>query len=139
MATVRQAQAWLVPDGAAAEGRELALSYRWDADYPRRDGFAEFHLDLPPPLAPGPQALLLTRTGNQFEVLVEDAVIYSAGTLGNPRHDASKAPHLVRLPPGASGADGAAPVSRRPQISEESRAHSAGPTRPESQVTSSRS
>jgi len=76
MATVRQAQAWLVPDGAAAEGRELALSYRWDADYPRRDGFAEFHLDLPPPLAPGPQALLLTRTGNQFEVLVEDAVIY---------------------------------------------------------------
>jgi len=110
MVTVRQAQAWLVPDGAASKHREVTLSYRWDADYPGRDGFAEFHLDLPPPLAPGPQALLLTRTGNQFEVLVKNAVIYSSGTLGNPRHDASKAPHLVRLTSGASGADGAAPV-----------------------------
>ena len=112
MVTVRQAQAWLVPDGAASKHREVTLSYRWDADYPGRDGFAEFHLDLPPPLAPGPQALLLTRTGNQFEVLVKNAVIYSSGTLGNPRHDASKAPHLVRLTSGASpGANVQAPMT----------------------------
>jgi hypothetical protein len=94
---LRQAQALLEPQGQPAVERAVTLTHRWDADFPGRAGTATYRIALPPRNGSQPMALLFTRVGNQVVVTVNGARVLARGTLGDPRYDAAKTPHLAPI------------------------------------------
>lgn len=92
---LRQAQAVLQPEGASVVQSTVTLTHRWDAAFPGRGGTATYRVTLPPHQGSQPMALLFTRVGNQVVATVNGARVLARGTLGDPRYDAAKTPHLA--------------------------------------------
>lgn len=101
--TIRQADAWLQPDGGPPWQGVVDLPHRWDRQFPGRGGQARYRLEVPV-TAPGLAGALWTgRVGNQVEVRVDGVVVQRAGEAGDTAHDASRRPLWVPLPPAPAG------------------------------------
>lgn len=95
------AQAVLQPEGGPAVTREVALRYRWDAEFPGRGGRAVYRIALPPrPAGDAAAALWFPLLGNQAEVRINGALVQRLGVLGDPRTDHGKQGRAVIVPDG---------------------------------------
>lgn len=97
---ISSAEATLEPDGLPAQRRWVQLPFRWDHEFPGLGGKATYRIDLPAAAVPGdePAALLVSGAGNQVAISFNDALVASFGTLGVPKHDATKSNLLVPVP-----------------------------------------
>lgn len=97
--TLDTAQAHLMPEGQAAEDRELKLPHRWDHSFPGRDGQVIYRLQLPERQPGVAYGIYIPRAGNQLLVLLDGREVYRHGDLDQPVSDSAKAPIWIRLEP----------------------------------------
>ena len=93
--TVDWVQATLEPEGIAPFEQALTLPHRWDRSFPGRGGAATYRFSIPTPEASTTMGIYLPRVGNQVAISVNGQVVRLLGVLGQPEHDAAKAPVLI--------------------------------------------
>jgi signal transduction histidine kinase len=106
--TIDSASAVLRPEGLPEQHRPVALTHRWDKEFPGRAGRATYVLQLPALDPAQPAALFFERIGNQASLHLNGVPVRQFGTPGSATQDAGKLSQMVLLPAGALSA-GSAP------------------------------
>ncbi len=95
---INVAQAQFTVQGKPTASQEIKLPYRWDNQFPGKEGKAVYNFSLPPITSNTPHAVFISRVGNQVEVRVGNEIVAKYGELGIPRTDSAKAPQFITIP-----------------------------------------